>query len=404
MAEEHVVVTGGVDTHKDTHVGAVIDGVGRLLGSASFDASRSGYVKLVEWMVSFGNLGRVGVEGTGSYGAGLAKHLTASGIEVIEVNRPNRQMRRMRGKNDTVDAEAAARAALSGQATAVPKAHNGLIEAIRVLRVAFRSARAARTTAALQIRDLIVSAPDELRESLESLSIQRQVAVAGRFRPGPITDPSQATRAALGSLARRYESLTAEVSALRIQLDELTLQANPALRAAKGVGTDVASILLIAAGDNPERLHSQAAFAAMCGVSPIEASSGRTSRHRLNRGGNRQANHALWRIAMVRLATDADTKTYAERRTAEGKTRREISRCLKRYIAREIFRLLTQDCPVPDTTDLRPTRQAAGITLQIAAEHFNTWPARISELERGRRRDDDLETRYRTWLHDQKAA
>lgn len=306
MAEEHVVVIGGVDTHKDTHVAAVIDTVGRLLGTANFAANRVGYEELTVWMGSFGYLERVGVEGTGSYGAGLARHLADAAVTVVEVNGPNRQMRRARGKNDTINAEAAARAALNGYASATPKTRDGLVESIRVLRIAFRSARSTRARVALQLRDLVVCAPPALREALEPLTTPQRVRQAARFRSGPVTDPTQATREAMRSLARRYQALTAEISKLRGQLDELTGQANPALRAAKGVGADVASILLIAAGDNPERLRSEAAFAAMSGVSPIEASSGLTTRHRLNRGGNRQANHALWRIAMVRLATDPD--------------------------------------------------------------------------------------------------
>ena len=398
MVEHRDVVIGGVDTHKDTHVAAVIDGVGRLLDTRSFGTTAGEYARLSVWMRSFGTLERVGVEGTGSYGAGLARHLATVGVEVVEVNRPNRQMRRTSGKNDTIDAEAAARAALNGQATAAPKARDGLVESIRVLRIAFCSARNSRVKIGLQIRDLVLTAPDELRCVFEPLETAARAERAARFRPGPVTDPLEATRTAMRSLARRYQALSIEIDQLRAQLDELTLAANPALRAAKGVGADVASILLIAAGDNPERLRSDAAFAAMCGASPIEASSGRTIRHRLNQGGNRQANHALWRIALTRLATDSDTKAYAARRRAEGKTTKEIVRCLKRYIAREVFGLLTKERHVPDTSDLRPARLAAGLTLQTVADHFNVWPARISEVERGVTRDDELERRYRDWL------
>lgn len=398
MVQQHDVVIGGVDTHKDTHVAAVIDGVGRLLDTRSFGTTAGEYARLSVWMRSFGPLERVGVEGTGSYGAGLTRHLAAVGVDVVEVNRPNRQMRRTIGKNDTIDAEAAARAALNGQATATPKARDGLVESIRVLRTAFRSARSSRASVGVQIRDLVLTAPDELRAVFEPLETAGRVERAARFRPGPVTEPLEATRTAMRSLARRYLALTTEIEELRRQIDELTLAANPALRAAKGVGVDVASILLIAAGDNPERIRSDAAFAAMCGVSPIEASSGRTVRHRLNQGGNRQANHALWRIAITRLATDPDTKAYAARRRAEGKTTKEIIRCLKRYIAREVFGLLTKERHVPDTSDLRPARLAAGLTLQIVADHFDVWPARISEVERGVTRDDELERRYRDWL------
>lgn len=398
MVEQHDVVIGGVDTHRDTHVAAVVDGVGRLLDTRSFGTTAGDYARLSGWMRSFGTLTRVGVEGTGSYGAGLARHFASVGVEVVEVNRPNRQMRRTRGKNDTIDAEAAARAALNGQATATPKARDGLVESIRVLRIAFRSARSSRASVGVQIRDLVLTAPDELRSVFEPLETADRVERAARFRPGPVIDPLEATRTAMRSLARRYQALTTEIEQLRAQLDELTLAANPALRAAKGVGADVASILLITAGDNPERIRSDAAFAAMCGASPIEASSGRTVRHRLNQGGDRQANHALWRIALVRLATDPATKAYAARRRAEGKSTKEIIRCLKRYIAREVFGLITKERHVPDVSDLRPARLAAGLTLQTVADHFGVWPARISEIERGVTRDDELERRYRDWL------
>ncbi len=219
MDEQHGVVIGGVDTHKDTHVAAVIDGVGRLLGTGSFGTTAGEYARLSVWMRSFGTLERVGVEGTGSYGAGLARHLAAVGIEVVEVNRPNRQMRRASGKNDTVDAEAAARAALNGQATARPKARDGLVESIRVLRIAFRSARASRASVGVQIRDLVLTAPDELRSVFEPLETAGRVERAARFRPGPVTDPLEATRTAMRSLARRYLALTAEIEDLRAQLD-----------------------------------------------------------------------------------------------------------------------------------------------------------------------------------------
>lgn len=304
MANEKTVVTGGVDTHKDTHVAAVIDERGKVLDTASFGATRKGYRQLLAWLRSFGELARVGVEGTGAYGAGLARYLADEGVAVIEVNRPNRQMRRRRGKSDTVDAEAAGRAALNGEATVTPKAQAGMVESIRVLRVAFCSARRARTLAGLQIRDLIVTAPDQLRELLGPLSTAERVARCGRFRPDDPCDPAEATRLSLRALARRHDALGVELAELAGVLDELTAQANPALCGARGVGTDVAGILLTAAGDNPDRLRNEAAFAALCGVSPVEASSGKTVRHRLNRSGNRQANHALWRIVMVRLTCD----------------------------------------------------------------------------------------------------
>jgi len=233
------------------------------------------------------------VEGTGSYGVGLARYLEAAGAQVVEINRTDRRMRRRRGKSDTVDAEAAARAALSGEAMVTPKLRSGVVESIRVLRVALASARNGRTRAANQIRDLIVTGPDALRDQLGPLSTDQRVALCSRLRPGAdLENPDQAVKVALRALARRHQSLSAEIAELEVSIDELTARINPALRGAKGVGPDVASILLVAGGANPERLGNEASFAALCDPSPVEASSGKTVRHRLNRAGNRQANHA----------------------------------------------------------------------------------------------------------------
>mgnify|MGYP000857445704 CR=1 FL=1 len=331
MVEPQRVVYGGVDTHKEFHVAAVVDEVGRILGTDTFPATAAGYRRLLKWLERHGELVKVGAEGTGCYGMSLARFLADRGVEVVEVNRPNRQLRRRRGKSDTVDAEAAARAALNGEATAVPKAADGIVEAIRALRIVFCSTRNTRTRIANQIRDLLVTAPDPLREALEPLTTDQRVERAARFRcSGDTADPAEATKIALRTLARQHQALTVDLDALRSRLDELTLQANPALRRAIGVGSDVASMLLIAAGDNPQRLHSEAAFAALCGASPVEASSGKHVSHRLNKGGNRDGNHALWRIAMVRLTCHQPTKDYAARRRAEGKSQRFIIGCLKR--------------------------------------------------------------------------
>ncbi len=398
MTKSNTNVTGGVDTHKDVHVAAVVDETGRILSTDSFPTTSKGYQQLLTWMGTIGTVQQIGVEGTGSYGAGLTRYLTAKGVPVVEVNRPNRQARRRRGKTDLVDAKAAARAALNGEATAKPKVRDGLTESIRVIRVAFRSARNTRTRVSNQIRDLTLTSPDHLRAVLKPLSSPQRAAHCARFRPGDITDSTQATKTALRALARRYQTLTVEINQLRDNLDQLTAQANPALRAAHGVGTDVASILLIAAGEQPGRLSTDASFAALCGASPVEASSGKTIRHRLNQGGNRQANHALWRIATVRLISDPETKAYAARRTTQGKTRREIIRCLKRSIAREIHQLLTNPPTVPNGPKLRTTRTAAGISLQTAANALNTWPTRLSQLERNLDYNTKLAQKYQTWL------
>lgn len=399
MVEPRRVVYGGVDTHKEFHVAAVVDDVGRILGTDTFPATRAGYRRLLGWLDRHGRVAKVGVEGTGCYGMGLARFLATKAVDVVEVNRPNRQLRRRRGKNDTVDAEAAARATLNGEAAAVPKAADGIVEAIRVTRIVFCSTRNARTRVSNQIRDLLVTAPDQLREALEHLDTAGRVERAARFRcAGDQTDPAEATKVALRTLARQHQTLSADLDTLRAQLDELTKAANPALRQAIGVGADVASMLLVVAGDNPERLTSDAAFAALCGASPVEASSGKHVSHRLNKGGNRDGNHALWRIAMVRLTCHQPTKDYAARRQAQGKSQRFIIRCLKRSIAREIHHLLLH--PQPDSTgrDLRQTRRHLGYTQAHVAEILGCDQTRISEIENNRRCAHELTTRYRAWL------
>lgn len=397
-------VTGGVDTHGDVHVAAVVDATGRVLATSSFAADATGYRRLLRWLRRHGHVARVGVEGTGSYGAGLARHLTGEGVGIVEVNRPDRQRRRRRGKSDTVDAEAAARAALNGDAAGTPKAGGGPVESVRVLRLARRSAIKARTQAANQIRDLIVTAPDRLRSRLRDLDTDDRVAVCARFRTGEVADPGEATKAALRTLARRHRELSAEIDVLDDRIARLCAAVNPALLAAFGVGPEVAATLLVAAGDNPHRMGSEAAFAALCGASPVEASSGKVTRHRLNSGGDRQANNALWRIVLVRMSGDARTKAYVARRTLEGKSKREIIRCLKRHVAREMFRLLTNPPGVPLGADLRTARHASGITLATTAEALGVWPSRLSELERGLVHDADLAQRYDLWLRSEQAA
>jgi transposase len=339
-AAAEVRVTLGVDTHADVHVGVALDQLGRRLGSHSVPTTPAGYAELVAWAGRFGALERVGIEGTGSYGAGLARWLRARGLPVLEVERPTRQARR-HGKSDPVDAEAAARAVQAGTATAQPKAADGPVEMIRVLHLTRRAALKARTQAANQLHALVVSAPDALRARLRPLPLARRVTMAAAFRPGPtLATPTAATKLALKSVARRYQHLSAEIAALDAQLDRLVARAAPALVAVKGVGTDTAAALLVAAGDNPDRLRSEAAFAHLCGVAPIPASSGKSTRHRLNRGGDRDANRALHLLAVRRMAWDPRTRAYVARRTTEGRSKPEILRCLKRYLAREVYPLL----------------------------------------------------------------
>jgi transposase len=334
-------VTGGIDTHGEVHVAAVLDEVGGLLGTQSFRADPKGYSDLLAWFEGFGEITKVGVEGTGSYGAGVARFLTRAGIHIVEVDRQNRQSRRQSGKSDPLDALEAARAAQSGRAHGTAKSRDGSVEAIRVLVVAKRSARGARIKALTQMRQLTFSAPDQLQSRLKGLPIDQFVTAAQGLRPTRSLDAvSAATKAALSSLAHRVSDLEAEIADLDARITPLIEQTAPQLLAVYGVGIDTAASLLVAAGDNPERLHSEAAWAHLCGVSPLEASSGKVTRHRLNRGGDRQANRALWHIVITRLASDPRTKAYMERRVKDGRSKREAIRMLKRYVAREVYRSL----------------------------------------------------------------
>jgi transposase len=342
--ETKVEVILGVDTHLDFHVAVVLDHLGRRLGELSVPTTAKGYEKLLCWVEGFGPVRCAGIEGTSSYGAGVARYLKAQGIEVLEVERPKRRRRSSRRnaeKSDPLDAEGAARAVLAGETSGVPKSGEGRVEMIRALRAARRSAMKARTQAANQLQGLRVTAPEELHHRLRGLSTKELVAVAARFRLGDDPhDVAAATKFALRSVARRYKALSAEIAELDAQLDRMVRQAAPELVSLAGIGTDHAAALLIVAGDNPERLRSEASFASLCGVSPVEASSGKVVRHRLNRGGNRDANRALYMICLARMRRDRRTKEYVTRRSAEGKSKREIIRCLKRYVAREVYRVL----------------------------------------------------------------
>ena len=345
MAKDNPVVIGGVDTHERTHQAAAIDGSGRMLGTAQFEVSTAGYAELLAWLRGLGALAQVGVEGTGSYGAGLCRYLLSQGVAVIEVDRPDRKMRRSRGKSDPIDAEAAARSVLAGTATALPKDRSGVVESIRVLRVARSGAVKARTAAVNALKTTVVAAPAGLRETLGGLPPTALVETCAALRPDPtrLADPAQGAKAALRSLARRVVDLEGEVRSLDSSLTCLVREAAPATTALAGIGIDHAGQLLASAGQNPERLHSENAFAQLCGAAPIPASSGRTQRHRLNRGGDRQANRALHMAVIVRMRLCPRTRAYVERRSAEGLSKPEIMRCLKRYLAREVYHSLIAD-------------------------------------------------------------
>jgi transposase len=351
-------VIGGIDTHKDLHFAAVVDVTGEVLGQRAFATTRQGYRALLKWMASFGRVAKVGVEQTGSYGAGVVRHLTLAGIPVLEVTGPDKADRRARGKDDMIDAVAAARAALAGKRISVAKHRDGRIEALRVLRTTRQTAVKARRAALQQLRNTIIAAPDPVRDQLRRRSRMQLIRGLAASRPDTIAfrDPEAATRIALRSLARRIIELGDEIAELDELITPLVEELAPRMLERVGFGIHNTGQLLVTAGDNPDRLSSEAAWAMLCGSAPLPASSGKTTRHRLNRGGDRAANSALHMAAICRLRLDPRTRDYAARRKTDGLSKRETIRCLKRSVAREAYHLLT--APNDRTPGDRPASSA----------------------------------------------
>lgn len=345
MTEQRTVVIGGVDCHKHTHHACTIDEQGRRLADQEFRATRAGYRELLAWLRGQGTVRAVGVESTGAYGAGLTRSLCRAGMTVIEVNRPHAQLRQRRGKSDPLDAEGAARGVLAGEATQIPKDTTGIVESIRLLKTAHNSAVKARSMALCLLGELVVTAPAELRESMRCSTLKGQATACARLRPAldRLDDPTQATKLALRSVARRILALNKEIAEIDAQLEALIHRAAPRTTSLLGVGTQHAAELLTTLGQNCDRIHSEAAFAHLCAAAPVPASSGLTQRHRLSYQGNRQANRSLHMIAVVRLRYCSRTRAYAKRRRSEGLSNKEIIRCLKRYIARQLYRELRAD-------------------------------------------------------------
>ena len=396
---EATPIVAGADTHADTIHVAAISMTGALIGDREFPTTRAGYAAAIRFLTSLGQLERIGVEGTASYGAGFTRAVTAKGFEVVEVTRAVKSSRRLKGKSDPLDAYSAARTALAGHGLAAPK--DDTTAGLRALHIARRSAVKHRTAVINQIKAMLVAAPDPVREKYRNLTVVKLIDALARCRPDTLADPwAHSLLTAAKMLAQRVQFLEAQAEALETQIDIIVKTANPGLRAAYGVGADTAAQLLITVGANPHRLHSEAAFAALCGVAPMPASSGKTTRHRLSRGGDRGANNALHRIALVRLACHQPTKEYAQRQLQSGssKSKMEVLRKLKRAIAREVFKLLTRHITVPEYADLRPARQSKNITVTAAAHHFGVWPTVISRIERGLQRDDTFAENYRNWL------
>ncbi len=389
-------VIGGIDTHADTIHVAAIDDLGRDLGDREFPTTPAGYRDAMAFLVGHGSLSVIGIEGTSSYGAGITRAARAAGVEVREVTRPDRATRRRQGKSDPLDAYAAAHAVLSGRADASPKDEQ--IDAIRALHIARTSAVKARTAAMNQIHHMLITAPESIREKYRALKERPLVNALAACRPATQEPTSRAVLTALKTLAQRHQFLTTQADDLEAQLDDLATTANPHLRSIRGVGPTTAAQLLITAGGNPDRLRTEASFAALCGTAPVSASSGKTNRHRLSRGGDRAANSALHTIALNRMTSDPRTRDYVTRQRALKRGTLEILRMLKRAIAREIFKSLTQGLAAPLLADLRPARQAKNITITAAAKALGTTQSKISRTEHGTYPDYDLAERYREWL------
>jgi len=335
----HVVI--GVDTHKYVHVAAAMDTVGGIVGTLTIPTDTGGFQQLLDWAGTFGRVLAFGIEGTGSYGATLTSFLRRSGHRVVEAGRPDRRLRRMNGKSDTLDAQNAARAVLSGLATATPKSADGEAEMIRQLKIAHDQAVEQRSSAMVTMKAMLVHAPDDLRHQTARKSQGALAKQLASLRPRDLADPHDALRHALRALARRWQYLDAEAKDLTALIATLVRRAAPQLLEAFGIGVDTAAEILIVAGDNPERIHSEAALAKLAGISPVPTGSGLTSgRHRINHGGHRQLNAAIYRTVIVRMRFHQPTIDYVARRTAEGKTKREVIRCLKRYVIREVYHLL----------------------------------------------------------------
>lgn len=343
-----------MDTHQLTHHVGLVDEHLNPVADRAFPATQAGYQQLLEWMTGHGLLGKVGVESTGGYGAGLARFLLAAGIEVFEVQRPEKTSRHTAGKSDLLDAYSAARQAALGRANGrllgLAKTKTGIVEAIRLVKVPRDGAVKQRTAAYSQLRDLVTTAPAGIHDELIALTGKQRVTRASGYRPDParLAEPAQAAKRALRDLARRIQALDTEIAAADKDLTRLTKQAVPSLLAMRQVGPQTAAQMVITAGQNITRMRSEATFAKLCGVAPLPASSGKQpTRHRLNRGGDRQANSALYMVVVGRMKNHPDTQTYLDRRHAEGKTTNEIIRCLKRLLARTIYRAMRNDLMQP---------------------------------------------------------
>lgn len=401
----------GVDTHADTHTVAALDGVGRVLWTKTYPATSVGYQAVITCLESLGPVGEtlVGVEGTNSYGAGLTRALVAGGFDVFEVLRPTRQVRRMDGKSDPIDAVEAARALISGRGVSVPKSGTGAAESLRCLNVARNKYVSVMKALSNAVLSLLITASVQVREKYEAETTRETLRKLRNCRPGCLGADSVDffVLTSLKTMAKTHWDLNQAAAGLEDRMHALLQVHYPALLELYGVGTITAATLVAAAGDNPHRIRSEAAFAKMCGACPIPASSGKTNRYRLNRGGNRQANKALHQIAIVRMSNHEPTIQYAARQTERGKTKREILRQLKRALCRPIYRALVNphraaqlgdETPHLNGKRLRKRRTEKGLTQQQVARALKTHHTQISKIENEAKPLLKLRALYHQWL------
>lgn len=381
----------GVDTHKDTNALALLDGLGRVVGTWEFPTGRAGYAAL-ERRIGDPSV-PVGIEGTGSYGAGLAAHLASRGYGVFEMTRPKREQRR-RGKSDPADAVAAARNLAAGRGLA-PKGLEGAAGELRWLMTARELLVRHMTALSNCVDSMLVTAPQAVRGRYAPMGRPERMRALSRSRPGA----GDACRSSLRLLARDWERARGEAAGLEAEIARVVRASFPALLGASCVGPLSAARLVVAAGSNPGRLGSEAAFSMLCGTSPIPASSGRTDRHRLNRGGDRQANRAIHEIALARARRDPRSAAYVARKVSEGKSRREAIRCLCRFVAREVYRLLTgPQEPLPDGAGLAARRAGLGLSRARVADELGATVPRVRNAEAGTVADGRLLREYEALL------
>ena len=404
--EQPTTIIAGVDTHTGIHTLALLDMNGRVLSTNTFGADPDGYGHLIAMLGDPARCAGIGVEGTNSFGAALARRLQAAGFPVYEVLRPKRGVRRKDGKSDPIDAIAAARSVLAGDGTSLPKSSDGWVEALRHLNAERSQPVTAMTTPANSTGGLPAAAPEPIREKYRGLRTETRMNRLASCRPsGGLVAHSVLT--ALKGAAKAWRALKEQADPLEERMRSiLDTNARPLLDIYRA-GTITAATIAIVAGDNPERIRDEAAFAKLCGACPIPASSGKTNRHRLNRDGNRQGNMALHRIAIVRLGYHQPTRDYVAKKTREGKSKLEIIRCLKRHIAREAYKALIairnggagRQTPQERGALLRRLRTSHGITQQQIGEALAVPSSRISEIERGTRDLPELEQRATQWIH-----